>query len=40
MNTPVLSDAQIAAIMENPQVSEQKTRLGTSTHISFAADIP
>ena len=40
MNATVLSDAEIAAILENPQVSDHRSRLGTSTHISFTADIP
>lgn len=40
MNAPVLSDAQIAAILENPQVSASRARLGTSSQVSFVADIP
>lgn len=40
MNAPVLSDAQIAALLENPQVSEQRARLSTSTHISFTTEVP
>jgi len=40
MNAPVLSDAEIATILQNPQVSESKARLGTSSQVSFVADIP
>lgn len=40
MNAPVLSDAQIAALLENPQVSEQRARLATSTQVYFTAKLP
>jgi hypothetical protein len=40
MNAPVLSDAQIAAILENPQVSDHRSQLGTSPQVYFTAEIP